>query len=405
MNKNILLAIIPIIVFFLLNCSEKDTVVTDLTNNTELIANGVVTLSDADRTILEKDNSLNTDNENLSKATSIAKLTAQEIRLKYFAKALATSLDNEELINLIKNEAMNKFDGDTEVLWEMVSDRMLTSGFTLREYIDSKYIKDNKSPLSISEIEKVPLLNILFVTCCDDCNSDKPMKVTFVPLTKNDIEVDSVIAYNSALNECTISNTECPGFPLIVIGVNERIDPISKEPKYSGFSKTAKVTGYSEGHCLKFNEAYLYDDKEPITKGAAEVYFRVYAYDESGNEIEDDTPEYEHMNYDTDDFIIWSGANLGHWTSDSNDPDYAGWLPSYFFDTENTTMPTTCKIVVWEDDAINDDRIERYWSLTENDFGDIIIPWPSLASYYWYYGGGNSSDCDLKIKADYNYPY
>ncbi|MBU0712210.1 hypothetical protein KJ762_15955 [bacterium] len=400
MKKILFLMIMPIIVVLFFNCSKENDVVSGLINDITLTENGVIVLSDEDKIILEKDNLSDTENEILSKTTSTTRLSAHDTRLKYFAQALAASLENEEMIDVIKNEAMKKFDGDTEVLWDMVSGKLLANGTTFRQYIDSKYVKYSQSLLSIDEIEKVPLLNILFVTCCDDCFGDKPIKVTFVPLSKNDIEVDSVIAYDSKLNEYTISNTECPDFPLIAVGVNERVDPISKAVKYNGLSKQAKVSGYNEGYCLSFNEAWLYDDNEPCTKGAAEIYFRVYAYDASGNEMEDDTPEYEHMNYDIFGICATAGANLGHWTSNSSDPDYAAWLPSYFFDTnDHTTKPTTCKIVVWEDDTIDDDRVERYWSLIEGGEGSIIIPWPSHSSYLWYYGGGDSRDCDLKIIA------
>ena len=366
---------------------------------------GRIQLSERDKNILENDKSAQENHDFLNKASN-AKLLAHEVRLKYLAKALAASLNNEELVSIIKNKAMNKFDGDTEILWEMVKDQTLKNGNTIRQHITSKFNKDERSILPIKQIERVPLLNILYLPSNNRNNKD--FRVTYIPVTKNDVEVDSVIAYDSNLNKFNISFTEPSDFPLFVVGVNERVDPINKEPKSYSLKKTVKTTSdYTKGACLLLCEAWLYDDKEPFLKGAAEIYFRVFAYDGSGNEIEDDRPIFTCMNYDNSGWELETGGcdNKGHWTSDNDDDDHVDWLPDYFFDTDDNSDPQQCKIIVMEEDAGEDDRIERYWSLTEGAEGDIKFDWPSSYSYHRYYGGGNSRDCDLKIKAVYNSTY
>jgi len=245
-----LITIIPIIVLFFLNCSKESEIVSDLNSDTPVFDNGVIALSEEDKAILEKDNLSNNDDNILLKDNSIIRL-AHEIRLKYFAKALAVSLCNDEMVNIIMSEVMEKFDGDTEVLWEMVSSKLLSNGMTFREFIDTKFIKDSCSLISIDEIEKTPLLNILFVPSRDGGFDDKPTKVIYLPISKNDIEVDTVFAYDTALNEYHLSAKEVPDFSVFVVGINERVNPINKTVKYNGLNKQTKVTAdYTDGYIM-----------------------------------------------------------------------------------------------------------------------------------------------------------
>jgi len=81
------------------------------------------------------------------------------------------------------------------------------------------------------------------------------------------------------------------------------------------------------------------------------------------------------------------------------------WLPQYFFDTDNTVEPSTCKIAVKEEDTYDNDRIERRWSLTEGGEGSREISWPIEQYSRWYYGGGDNRNCDLRIISTFWYPF
>ncbi|MCK4448750.1 MAG: hypothetical protein KAW56_16915, partial [Candidatus Marinimicrobia bacterium] len=83
---------------------------------------------------------------------------ANEIRLKYFAKALAKNLANPGACKLLKQEIGKKFDGDFDVLWEKVRDENISGKGKFRKLISNRLSKGKGSFISIDDVEEVPLL-------------------------------------------------------------------------------------------------------------------------------------------------------------------------------------------------------------------------------------------------------
>ncbi|MCK5076344.1 MAG: hypothetical protein KAR38_08205, partial [Calditrichia bacterium] len=382
------ISIISIIFFFILllvNCTENGTNYSKLNNNTQ-IREKAINLNVDDKKILMDDSKLNEDSKLLCEIDKDLRLKADEIRLKYFAKALAIAIEDKEVYKIIEEATSKKFDGDTEILWEMVKDETLPSGLTIRRFLNNKFNKDQSSILSIEELEKVNLLNILFCRGFKDNYGKEGIKVAFVPITKNDIEIEKIIAYDSELKEHEVYDVSL-NFPLIVIGINERVNPKTKKVDFDGIDNEEydendlrkTVSDYSNGWALIVNEIWLYEDHEPIWLGNAEIYFIVSGYDNNGNLIDTDYPEFEHMNHD----------DPGYWYYTTH-----SWLPKYFWDSDNASLsPYEVSIKVMERDSGDDDRIEQYWTFTNGNYGSIKI---QVFNYYrTFYGGGNDGDSDL----------
>ena len=116
---------------------------------------------------------------------------------------MALEINNKKLYSIINTEVKKKFDGDTEILWDMIKDKKVNTR-SVSEYLNDNYNRDN-SILSIQEIEEVPLLNILFCENFYKYYGEKEIRVTYVPLSQNDIDTETITAYDSELNEFIIS--------------------------------------------------------------------------------------------------------------------------------------------------------------------------------------------------------
>ena len=141
------ISIISIIFFFILllvNCTENGTNYSKLNNNTQ-IGEKAINLNVDDKKILMDDSKLNEDSKLLCEIDKDLRLKADEIRLKYFAKALAIAIEDKEVYKIIEEATSKKFDGDTEILWEMVKDETLPSGLTIRRFLNNKFNKDQSS--------------------------------------------------------------------------------------------------------------------------------------------------------------------------------------------------------------------------------------------------------------------
>jgi len=93
-----------------------------------------IQLSEQDAEILTADLALSksTKDENLCRI-------GNEVKLKYFAMALALSLNDEKVCQLIKEKCNEKFDGDYEFLWTNAKDRIISNRKDFSEIIGEKF--------------------------------------------------------------------------------------------------------------------------------------------------------------------------------------------------------------------------------------------------------------------------
>lgn len=158
--------------------------------------------------------------ENLNKSS---KINSNVNLKKEFSKALAIALsESKQLRNIIKISALEMFNDDYEVLFEMIKNEKLEDGITIENFI-LKFISDKKV---LKQLEKeFPTLTILvpqlpensFNARVWDINSQIP-KVGVAIQSSNQMAI-----FNNKGEEKILELQYTPGFPIIVIKENERV--------------------------------------------------------------------------------------------------------------------------------------------------------------------------------------
>lgn len=164
----------------------------------------------------------NTD-ENLSLNQNVKEIYLNDDSvIENFSKSLALVLaENLECRKLIKNEALKKINHDFDVLYVLVKDIKLSDGTSLEnlllEHIDEKqlnFLTDNFPTLTIF----VPTLpNNSF-----SCESWK-LEDQIPDIAVRNYGGNKTYCYNSQGEEYYLENDEIPGYPIVVLKINERI--------------------------------------------------------------------------------------------------------------------------------------------------------------------------------------
>ena len=160
-----------------------------------------------------------------------------EVRLKYFAKALANVLTVPGVGTHLRNEIGKKFDGDYDVLWETVQGSDFPGSGRLSGLVAGQ-LQALNSIVSMEEIEEVPLLQIALPVGFSDWDGETPILVAYIPLTINDVDLTEIYAYDSAGEEHILDGQVPPEFPVMVIGINERTNPQGEVLFSKGTSST-----------------------------------------------------------------------------------------------------------------------------------------------------------------------
>jgi hypothetical protein len=242
-KKYFLISLLLVLAFFIVHCSKDN-----ITSPQENVQMGEVVFDEADADVYQ--GSLAKGSLNL----------INEIRLKYFAKAIAITLESPRIRSLLKEEIGKKFDGDYDVLWEMVKDSDIPGRGKFRKVVGNRFGKG--SFLSIGDIEGVPLLQISLPVNFEKWDGDEPILVAYTPLIIDDTEWEEIYAYDSEGNERVLDAKVEPDFPVIVVGINERVDDQGKLTK-----NTAVNAEY-----VKLMHCKLIDDHEPWSSGSPEIY-------------------------------------------------------------------------------------------------------------------------------------
>jgi len=193
-----------------------------------------------------------------------------EVLLKYFAMAVAKSLKHPEICKIIKPKAGEKFDGDYDVLWGQIKNTRI-SGQEMREMVNSRFSDKTRQILTMEMIEEVPLLQVSLPVNFDNWDGESSILVAYTPLTTDDMEWTEIYAYNADLKEYILDAQTEPDFPVIVVGINERVDPKTKNMIYEDINSVlGKVSTTHTDVVLDY--VYLVDDGEPWTSGSPEIY-------------------------------------------------------------------------------------------------------------------------------------
>ena len=193
-----------------------------------------------------------------------------EILLKYFSMAVAKSLKHPVICQILKEKIGEKFDGDFDVLWDNIKDNQIGSN-KLNELVDSRFSDNTRELLSIDIIEKVPLLQVSLPVNFEMWDGESTILVAYTPLSIDDMDWKDIYAYDSDMKEYILDAKTEPDFPVMVVGINERVNPDTRELIFKDYHNIlAKIAGTHVDVIL--DHVYLVNDGEPWTRGSPEIY-------------------------------------------------------------------------------------------------------------------------------------
>lgn len=133
------------------------------------------------------------------------------------AKILARAVKDEGVRQLIKNESLKKFNGDYDVLFQLVQDKKVKNEKSL--YASLASFAD--SPQQFKEVvDNLPLLTVYVPTFF---SAEKWNTATQIPIVAVRDEDDRLIAFNDKGESVELSSKEEPNIPIVVIKINDRV--------------------------------------------------------------------------------------------------------------------------------------------------------------------------------------
>jgi hypothetical protein len=168
---------------------------------------------------------------------------------------IAKSLEDKEFREFLKAEALKKFDGDYDILYSLVKEKISGNGKTLSARVNAITTEFKKSTgkfktefSSVEElINKIPKLQIAIPVNCESWNTDNyvPPVACLNSELKNKL-VTQVKAYDSKGNVTMLDKSKAPDYPVVVISINERLDENGDvRTCYTKKSNTTQKTVYN----------------------------------------------------------------------------------------------------------------------------------------------------------------
>lgn len=189
--------------------------------------------------------------------------------LDTFARQLAMTLKEPGVRSLIAQRTALAFDGDTEALYSTLAAQSTGNG-TFAQALASGISAQSLSALAA----QMPKLNIAVHGGQWNHASVVPW-VAVAP--EGGDEFAPVMAYDAQGGAHQLDSRKAPAMPVVVVGINERVDDtgaLLPESLPMPVKSTDRLT--AQGcYSVKLVRVDLYDDKEPWTRGKAEIYVAV----------------------------------------------------------------------------------------------------------------------------------
>ena len=153
--------------------------------------------------------------------------------LDHAALIVATSLKDPALRSFIKAEALKQFDGDYDILYHSVKN-VAVDGRSLESILsENMSAKSSGAGMFENSISNIPNFQISVPVHCEQWNavSSIPL-VAIAPADFSEKESSRVKAYDSNGNVHWLDSHIDPAFPVVVVGISERVDANGKL-KYS----------------------------------------------------------------------------------------------------------------------------------------------------------------------------
>lgn len=295
--------------------------------------------------------------------------------LDALSKLFAGAVTNEKFRYTIRDSVAERFDGDTDVLWNALAGKPGVRSALAETAAGEKSITTLDAQKAVDRLaNEIPRFQIAVPANFDAWNpADYTPLVAYMPEGVEDTTLKTITAYDAAGRTFQLDAQVAPKQPVIVLGLNERTDdsgnllksqqatpsqPVSSDSKTSTNALTSAVAASSYEVAMEL--IHLIHDNEPWAKGDAEISMKAKSKGCSGTEYTDTN---------------WTGLN--------NDGDWWGG------EERRVLGSTTCDVVFywWEDDGGSADFTLSYggFSLGVNmdDDDDLIggvqLPYSSFA--------------------------
>ena len=188
--------------------------------------------------------------------------------LHTFAKQLAATLTEPGVRSVIAQQTALEFDGDTEALYTTLASQSTGKG-TFAQALSSRLGAQSLNTLAT----QIPKLNIAVRGGTWDHAGVIPW-VAVAP--EGGDEFAPVVAYDAQGQAHQLDSRNAPAVPVVVVGVNERVDAQGALLSQVSTSKGQRSALTAQGcYSVKLVRLDLYDDMEPWTKGKAEIWVAV----------------------------------------------------------------------------------------------------------------------------------
>ncbi len=173
---------------------------------------------------------------------------------------------------LLAKEVGKKFDGDNDVLYDMISSKMTKEGKTLEKLLN-KNVQLCTDNVTLNElVDSIPYFNISIPVCFEQWNTyDGPIYVIPMRYDIDDIEIEALEGFDENGNSKMFPAETPPEFPVVVIGINERMN-IMKQKKVMPNVEPLEYNGELTIHYETLEGILLFETLEPWYSGNPEVY-------------------------------------------------------------------------------------------------------------------------------------
>lgn len=221
---------------------------------------------------------------------------------EYFAQVLSKAvMDNENLREFIKAEALKQFDKDYDVFYPFVKDQVVEDGRTFRQIL-LNYISEN----DLNSIEnQLPMLNILVPDWeWIDAFSIKTWNISDTDIVVSvDGKSGHPIYYNGVLLG-ELENGIFPEYPVLIVKENERMKLVSPETKVSAYSYEFANDAFNPAIMTKVtpSSSYKYFETNPGVNALSKTELRslapeaVQAWNEYGDDPYEAQRQYVYFN-------------------------------------------------------------------------------------------------------------
>lgn len=328
---------------------------------------------------------------NIEEGPLVERLSSnQDIHFEELTKLISSKMTDPSFRQFIKMESIEQFDGDYDILFAKMVTKDINSGgnkINVRSYLTNVLNNGRTSGEAEAFIEILlqdyPLLQVsipeIYEGSTEKWDAEtKSILVAYLPEDYDEFKTKDLIAYDSEGNKHLIDAINEPTVPVIVIGLNERIN-------YSEGSSSGRIVPYFSNKYF----TYFFNSDEKESLDSNDRMMATHAFDRDSNNGRDVL--YKGRFVDKDAFRQvekWPGGRpefkvvIGYIDKSSGTPTARtttkylsedGWIKKKFFSADLLTKTINVPILTWYKDRYALDMTYIWVELDASGSGSIEV--------------------------------